>query len=155
MANTLVELKALQHFRVQLAPDPRRSRLLDDDDFVGKGNLSLRDCWSEVEKCYEELVKTLLVAPDVVAAAAIDRDRMAAAEPEEGPAREDTSQRVTISLASEAAAKRPRAPLHQLRLFTSEDYKIPAMGEIIDATFVEHGFGLWVKSSGDGWMPAG
>ena len=51
--------KALMHLRLKLAPD-QSSKLLADDERIARGNLSLRDCWNELERCYESFCQRLL-----------------------------------------------------------------------------------------------
>ena len=142
---TLVEFNALRHLRLQLAPDPNGSRLLDDQEFVGKGNLSLRDCWNEVEKCYEAVVTRLLISPPVdeeggAGAAQQGGEAMAL----DGGAGDDDGG---------AEVRRLPPPLPLLQEFTSEDYRIDAMREVLDDIFKAHAGDEWVKSGPLSWTP--
>ena len=51
--------KALMHLRLKIAPEPT-SKLLTNDDMINIGNLNLRDCWTELERCYVSVCERLL-----------------------------------------------------------------------------------------------
>lgn len=57
--DTLSEFRALTELVLQLAPD-MKSKLLDDQERIGRGNMRLQDCWSELEQCYSGVATRLL-----------------------------------------------------------------------------------------------
>ena len=50
---------AVQHLTLQLTPSTR-SNILDDTAAINTGNVRLRDCWTEVERCYTSLFRMVL-----------------------------------------------------------------------------------------------
>lgn len=51
----IASLRHLKSLTMQLTPS-KSSTMLDDLDLIGRGNLNLRDCWTEVERSYAVLV---------------------------------------------------------------------------------------------------
>ncbi|KAL9057342.1 MAG: hypothetical protein Q9162_002416 [Coniocarpon cinnabarinum] len=51
--------KALTHLKLKLAPDAT-SLLLADHETIGRGNLAIRECWNELERCYGSACGRLL-----------------------------------------------------------------------------------------------
>ncbi|KAI9711640.1 MAG: hypothetical protein M1828_001900 [Chrysothrix sp. TS-e1954] len=49
----------IRHISLQLAPPPSSS-VLNDLDKIGRGNVRLGDCWSEIKKCYELVIDMCL-----------------------------------------------------------------------------------------------
>lgn len=55
LARAIAGLSQLETLTLQLTPT-QGSTMLDDLDLIGRGNLNLRDCWTEVERSYAVLI---------------------------------------------------------------------------------------------------